>query len=390
MLIEEALQQSAGGALTIDLGALASNYRQLAVRCRPAVAAAVIKADAYGLGARRVAGALEAAGCEHFFVAHLAEALDVRPVLEAGTKVYVLNGLQPGGEATCAAAGIVPVLNSLEQAELWRDLARDLDRPLPAALQIDSGMSRLGLSPEDVEVLAKDTGFFECVPMALVMSHLACSDEPGHPANVEQARRFATLAGRVPVAPRSLANSGGAFLGAVFYGDVVRLGVSLYGAAPNAERSNPMAPVARLDARVIQVRDIPAGQGVGYGLTHSRPSPSRIATIAVGYADGWPRVLSNVGAVYYQGQRLPIAGRVSMDSITLDVSALAERGLTLKLGDLVELLGPHQTLEDVARDAGTIPYEILTSLGRRYHRTYLEDPDMQNLSVSSRHAEAWS
>jgi alanine racemase len=296
MLMEEALQQSAGAALTIDLMALASNYRQLAVRSRHAVAAAVIKADAYGLDARRVAGALEAAGCQHFFVAHLAEAQDVRPVLATGTKVYVLNGLQPGGEAACAAAGIIPVLNSLEQAGLWRDLARELDRPLPAAVQIDSGMSRLGLSPEDVEVLATDAGFFERVPMALVMSHLACSDEPGHPANVEQARRFAVLADRLPVAPRSLANSGGVFLGAAFHGDIVRLGVSLYGAAPNAERPNPMAPVARLDARVIQVRDIPAGQGVGYGLTHSRPSPSRIATIAVGYADGWPRALSNVGA----------------------------------------------------------------------------------------------
>jgi alanine racemase len=374
MLTDEASRRSAGACLSIDLAALATNYGILAQRVAPATAAAVVKADAYGLGARPVARVLEAAGCQHFLVAHLGEGLDLKPTLAADSKVYVLNGLQPGGEAVCAAAGVIPVLNSLEQAWLWRDLTLELGRPLSAAIQIDSGMSRLGLPPEDVETLAADADFFQRVPMALVMSHLACSDEPGHPANVDQARRFATLADRLPAAPRSLANSGGVFLGADFHGDLARLGVCLYGAAPNGDRPNPMRPVVRLDARVIQVREIAAGQGVGYGLTHSRPSASRIATIALGYADGWPRDLSNVGAAYYQGVRLPIAGRVSMDSITLDVSALVEMGLTLRLGDLVELLGPYQSLEDVARDAGTIPYEILTNLGHRYHRTYLEGP----------------
>ncbi len=368
--------EASGAGLTIDLGALAANYRHLSGLCAPATASAVLKADAYGLGARPVAGTLEAEGCEHFFVAHLGEALELKPVLAPRSKLYVLNGLQPGGEAACAAAGIVPVLNSLEQAWRWRDRALELARPLPAALQIDSGMARLGLPPPDVEKLAADSGFFDLVPLALVMSHLACSDEPDRQSNLDQAGRFAALANQFPTTLRSLANSGGVFLGGGFHGQMVRLGVSLYGAAPNNDRPNPMRPVVSLAARVIQVRDVAPGQGVGYGLTDPDPSPRRLATIAVGYADGWPRALSHAGAAYFNGVRLPIVGRVSMDSIILDITGLSAGGVGLVLGDEVELLGPHQTLEDVALAAGTIPYEILTGLSRRYHRTYLERPTM--------------
>jgi alanine racemase len=203
------------------------------------------------------------------------------------------------------------------------------------------------------------------------MSHLACADEAGHEANLRQAEIFARVARTLPAAPRSLANSGGAFLPPAFHHDLVRVGVALYGAAPTVGHPNPMRPVVRLHARVLQVRAAAPGQGVGYGLTYARSSPGRLATIGVGYADGWPRALSNRGAVYFQGVRLPIAGRVSMDSLTLDVSALADQGIEIHPGDEVELLGDHQTLEAVADDAGTIPYEILTALGRRYHRVYL-------------------
>lgn len=374
MMNGQILDIAAGGRLTVDLGALAANYRQLARRAAPARTAAVVKADAYGLGALKVAPALEAAGCEDFFVAHLSEALALRPALRPASRLYVLNGLQPGAEAACAAAGVTPVLNGLEQAWCWRDLAAALGRPLPAAVQVDSGMSRLGLSPAEVDRLADEPGFFAHVPAALVMSHLACSDEPGRASNDDQRRAFHALAGRLPPAPLSLANSGGVFLGAVFHGDLVRPGVALYGAAPSIGRPNPMAPAVRLHARVIQVREVAAGQGVGYGLTYARDAPGRIATVAVGYADGWPRSLSNRGAAFFGGVRLPIAGRVSMDSMTLDVTALARRGARLGLGDEVELLGPHQTLEEVAEQAGTIAYEILTNLGRRYRRDYLEAP----------------
>jgi alanine racemase len=291
---------AAGGRMTIDLSILVENYRILARRAAPAAAAAVVKADAYGLGARRVARALEAAGCSLFFVAHLMEALELKPALAPTSTVYILGGLQPGGEATCAASGATPVLNSLEQAWRWRDTALELGQPLSAALQIDSGMSRLGLSLAEVDALASEESFFRWVSLDLVMSHLACADEPQSVSNREQAERFAALASRLPPARRSLANSGGVHLGDSFHQDMVRLGVCLYGAAPNGERPNPMQARGGLDARVIQVREVAAGQGVGYGLTYRREAPTRIATLAVGYADGWPRALSNVGAAYYQ------------------------------------------------------------------------------------------
>ena len=203
------------------------------------------------------------------------------------------------------------------------------------------------------------------------MSQLACADEPDHDANAAQLQCFLDLAGRLPAAPLSLANSGGAFLPPAFHHDLVRPGVSLYGVGPHMNGPNPMQPVVRLDARVVQVRTVPSGTGVGYGLTFTAPRPTRLATIAIGYADGWPRRLGNRGAAYFQGVRLPIAGRISMDTISLDVTALPEAAL--RLGDYVELLGEHQGLEQVAADADTIAYEILTNLGRRYHRIYLDD-----------------
>lgn len=372
-MVNDTSSDMAGGHLRVDLGALAANYRRMANKISPSSAAAVVKADAYGLGAGPVCDALAKAGCRDFFVAHLEEALAVRATLADDARLYVLNGLMPGTEAACATAGVVPVLNSLEQASRWRDLARDLDRPLAAALQLDTGMARLGLSPDAAAAIAGDAMFFHHVPVDLVMSHLACSDEPERASNADQARVFAAMADLLPRARRSLASSGGAFLPRDYHGDLVRLGLCLYGAAPR-EGVGPLAPVVSLDARVIQVRSVRAGEGVGYGLTFHRDAPGAIATIGVGYGDGWPRALSNKGAAYYRGHRLPIAGRVSMDSITLDVTGLVERGIHLGAGDTVELLGPHQSLEAVAHEAGTIAYEILTNLGRRYRRTYLETP----------------
>jgi len=363
----------AGARLTIDLAAVAANYRRLA-RVASGRVGAVVKADAYGLGAAEIAIVLQAQGCEDFFVAHLLEALALKPRLAAHTRIFVLNGLQPAAEARCAAVGATPVLNSLEQAGRWRDLAAAQGRPLPAALQIDTGMTRLGLSCDHLEALAADPSFFLHVPLALVMSHLACSDDPQHRSNQEQLRAFETAAARLPPAPRSLANSSAMFLPPPFHGDLARPGVALYGVSPVRSQANPMTPAIRLEARVIQVRDVAPGRGVGYGLSYARRTPGQIATIAIGYGDGWPRRLSNIGAAYFEGVRLPIAGRVSMDSITLDASRLYEAGLALQLGDYVELIGPHQSLEEVAEQAGTIPYEILTGLGRRYHRVYLAHP----------------
>lgn len=371
----------AGARLTIDLAALRANYRLIAARAAPARAAAVVKADAYGLGAEQVVAALAAEGCRDFFVAHLAEALALKPSLPAEARVYVLNGLPPGAEALCAGAGVAPVLNSWEQAMAWRALAAARPGPSPAALQVDSGMSRLGLSPQDVARLAQDRAFFEQVEVTLLMSHLACADVPGAPANREQLARFEALAGLLPPIPRSLANSGGCFGAPALRGDVVRPGLALYGAAPIAGEPNPMSPVVRLDARVIQVRTIQPGTGVGYGLTFVAREPRRIATVSLGYADGWPRRLGGRGAAFFDGVRLPIVGRVSMDSMGLDVTALPEGALAP--GAFVELIGRHQSLDDVAADADTVAYEILTGLGRRYARAYVNQAKTKRLEVSA-------
>jgi len=372
--VEEALRSDAfdayaGARLTIDLDAIVANYLAIAARVAPARTAAVVKADAYGLGATKVAAALADAGCRDFFVAMLGEALELGPTLPAEARLYVLNGLPPGAEQACAQAGLRPVLNSLAQARRWAQAARAAGRRLPAAVQVDSGMSRLGLSAEDVEQLAADRGFFADVDVALVMSHLACADTPDAPANARQLSTFNALAERLaPGAPRSLANSGGSFASAAFHGDLVRPGIALYGGDPLAQGGSGLRDVVTLEVRVVQVRTVPAGAGVGYGLTYVAGEERRIATLGMGYADGWPRRLGGKAAAYWRGVRLPIVGRISMDSIGLDVTELADGELAE--GDLVELIGPHQPLQAVADMAETITYEILTSLGRRFERVY--------------------
>ncbi|WP_429098071.1 alanine racemase [Aminobacter sp. BE322] len=361
--------RAACGVLTIDLGALVANYEQLCRRTAPAKAAAVVKADAYGLGVAHVAPVLYDAGCRDFFVAHFIEALRLKPYLRSDARILVLNGLLPGSEGDCADIGIVPVLNSLEQVANWSATARARNTTLPAALQVDTGMSRLGLEPDEVDALLAEPARLAGIHIDIVMSHLACGDEPAHAANARQLGRMRAVRERFADAKLSFANSAGIFLGDDFRGDLARPGIALYGGAPLAGHDNPMRPVVRLDVRVVQTRTVPAGAEIGYGASFVAGSEMRLATIAAGYADGLPRHLSNSGAAFLGGVRLPIVGRVSMDSIILDVTAL-EPG-TLKLGSLVELIGPHQPLEAIAADAGTISYEILTSLGRRYDRRYL-------------------
>jgi alanine racemase len=358
------MQSAAGAVLRIDLDALVDNYCLIQRRAAPAAVAGVVKANGYGLGAAPVAQALMQAGCRHFFVAHLSEAVTLKPVLRADMALFVLNGLQPGAEAECAILGAIPVLNALDQIDRWSATARSLGRTLPAALQVDSGMSRLGLPPEELETLVADRQRLKGIAVQLVMSHLACADDPHGDFNRHQLARFEAFARQFPGVPRSLDNSGGAFLERGHF-DLVRAGIALYGGAPQ-NTPNPMQPVVSLEARIAQLRTVPAETAVGYGLTHRCDRPARIATIPVGYADGWPRHLSNKGSAFIGGIRVPIVGRVSMDSITLDVTAVPD-GL-LYPGAPVELLGPHQSIDDVATDAGTISYEILTQLGSRYQR----------------------
>lgn len=351
----------AGGVLTVDLDAIASNWRTLKARVAPVEVAAVVKANAYGVGVTPVVRALGAAGCKTFFVATLDEALEVKAALGAPQRrIFALNPPPARPEAT-AAAGIVPVLCTIEQVRAW-------PAGEPAALKIDTGMSRRGLTSGELDTLAADAALIRGLNLVLVMSHLACAEIPDHPLNERQRTAFAAARGRFPTVPGSLANSSGAFLPASYHFDLVRAGAALYGINPTPGRANPMRPVVQLNARIVQVRDVDAGTTVGYGATHRFARPSRVATVAVGYADGYPRSLSNRGFGYIGGVRVPLVGRVSMDLASFDVTDVPAAQLTHE--GFIELIGPHVTVDDVADAASTIGYEILTNLGRRYHRRY--------------------
>ncbi len=358
----------AAGVLTVNLGALTRNYEALNSQLAPARAAAVVKADAYGLGVERVATALFNAGCRKFFVALLPEALSLRDLIDDKAQIFVLNGLLPGTEAICARSGVIPVLNSLDQIKAWSALAQTNDATLPAALQVDTGMARLGLSAHDLQRLKDDPSLLKDIRLLYLMSHLASADEPNNPQNSDQLSELRALAASFPDVGWSLSNSGGIFLGSEFHGSLARPGLALYGCSPNPDADNQISPVVRLDVRVIQTREIPQGTKVGYNGSYIAPKDLRLATIAAGYADGLPQSLSNRGAAFFGDTRLPIVGRVSMDTTILDISSLPQG--TLTCGSLVELIGPHQSVEMLAADAGTIPYEILTRIGRRYRRHY--------------------
>ncbi len=358
---------AAGAILTIDLGAIRENYRRLKAQLGDVPCAGVVKADAYGLGASQVAGALMAEGCDVFFVAHLAEGVALREALGVKPAIHVLNGMPPGSEPEAVAAQLSAVINSVDQLVAWREAARRAGQKLPAAIQVDSGMSRLGMAPDDVERVAADPHAFAGIDITFVMSHLACADEPEHPANERQRLEFERLRKLLPPAPASLANSSGIFLGPCYHFDLARPGAALYGINPTPARPNPMLPTVRLEAKVIQTRSVASGAGVGYGHTFHATMPLTAATISLGYADGWHRRAAS--AAWFERVRLPFLGRVSMDSIILDISALPPG--RLDEGDLVELLGPSQSVDDAAGHAGTIGYEILTSFGHRFHRRYI-------------------
>lgn len=363
--------------LRIDLDALCANWRKLGGLAPAAECAAVVKANAYGLGAVKVGPALWAAGCRRFFVAHSTEALALRAALPDAT-IHILHGPASGAETELAEAGLAPVLSTPGQVAAWCATAKRLERRLPAALHIDTGMNRLGLSPAEAKTLLDAPSAFDGIELEFVMSHLACADEPEHPLNTAQRDRFASWRQRFPRLKGSLANSAGIFLGAEYHHDLLRPGIVLYGSNPFAPSAGSrhaaarMAEVVHLEGKILQVRSVDRGESVGYGAGHIVEKPSRIATVAVGYADGFSRALSGRGSAAIRGRqghvRVPIAGRVSMDLITLDVSALGEGecwpGMT------VSLLGGGIDIDAQAKAAGTIAYELLTQLGSRYHRIY--------------------
>ncbi len=360
----------AGAVLTVDLDAIAGNWKRMKACFHGGEVAGVVKADAYGTGAERVAPALWNAGCRTFFVALVEEAVAVREALP-DAEIHVLGGCLPGAEQTFEAFRLVPVLNGLGDIERWSAHCRSRGTPRPADVHVDTGMSRLGLSPEELDTLADEPDRLRGIDVRLVMSHLACADEPGHEANGRQLAAFRHARERLPMGRASFANSAGILLGPDYHYDLARPGIALYGGAPLSPMPFELAQVVRLQAKILQVREIDSPQTVGYGATHRAAGPTRIATIAVGYADGYLRSASGRGSAIVGGMPVPIVGRVSMDLITLDVTEVPER--EAHPGTVVDLIGPGLGIDQVATAAGTISYEILTGLGRRYHRVYQGD-----------------
>ena len=357
--------ERSGAVMTIDLNAIVSNWRALATISAPSRCAAVVKADAYGLGAVEVSKALESAGCRDFFVAHLEEGMAIRRALATDTRIFVLNGTPCGTHDDFVAAALVPVINTREELSQWSRHARAVEKVLPVAIHVDSGMTRLGLSDRDIELVAGQR-FFKPISIELVLSHLACADQPNHPMNERQRITFDRLRARLPAAAASLANSSGIFLGSPYHLDIVRPGAALFGINPTPNYPNPMRNVVCVRARVIQVSDVEPHTGVGYGHIVHTKRWSRLATISLGYADGWPR--NAAGTAIFRGQKMPFVGRVSMDSIVVDVTDCPEPP---GRDDFVEIIGCQQTLDDVGASAGTIGYEILTRLGSRFSRCYI-------------------
>ncbi len=355
--------------LAIDLGAVAKNWQQLAETAAPAETSAVVKADAYGIGIEPAVAALSIAGCRTFFVALPEEGRRVRATAPEAV-VYVLNGFFPDWTEAFRDADLRPVLNTFASVEAWAAHAPGA----PSALQVDTGMNRLGLSLHEALELARRPDLVAATSPRLLMSHLACADDPENPMNRAQLALFRELRAQFPKLPASLANSAGIHLGADFLFDLARPGIALYGAEFARDRL-PLSTVVTATARILQVREASAGEPLGYGAAKHLERDTRIAVLSAGYADGYHRLAGSSdakagAAVSVRGQPAPLLGRVSMDLIAVDVTDIAG----VMEGDWVELFGPNAPIDDAARAAGTIGYELLTGLSRRAERRYLNPP----------------
>ncbi|MBZ6076898.1 alanine racemase [Microvirga puerhi] len=375
-----ASESAAGGLLHIDLDALASNWRCLRDAAGGAEASAVVKANAYGTGIEKAVPALARAGCRTFFVAHVSEAVRTRAVAPDAT-IYVLNGLLPGSCAAYATSNLRPVLGSLEEIMEWAAFSRAEGRRFPAAIHVDTGMNRLGLTVREGLALPIRSELKDFEP-SLLMSHFASAEEQDNPVNGQQIKAFTAVRNMLPDVPASLANSSGIFLREKPHFDLVRPGYALYGGNPTPDEENPMRPVVGLEGRIVQLRWIEAGETVGYSGRWTARDKRRIATVSVGYADGYSRSASargQSGEATLSGMAIvasrlcPFAGTISMDLLAVDVTDVPEGDIAR--GVPVTLIGGALTIDEVGRRAGTIGYEILTSLGARYRRTYREAQD---------------
>jgi len=362
-----------GGRLTIDLEAIAENWTFLKNKLSPEVeCSAVVKADAYGTGQFRVAPALFETGCRTFFVAVPTEAIELRQILPEAV-IYALDGLFPQTGALLLEHDIRPVLGSIEELLEWAGLCKSAGRSFDAAVHVDTGMHRLGLSPAEFSAILNDPSQLGPFRPSLLMSHLACGPTPENPMNRRQLQLFREITEPFAHIPRSLANSAGVLMGTDYHFDLVRPGIALYGGVAIETEPNPMRPVAKVEARIMLVRDVPEGDTIGYDARFTAPKPLRNAIVAAGYADGLIRRAGSTdqrpgGFGMIGGHRVPILGRISMDMIALDVTDVPED--LLQRGAFVEMLGPAVAAADLAAYADTIDYEYLTSFGRRFQRVY--------------------
>lgn len=368
---EHASPSAATTRLSVDLGALADNWRKMRDLSGSARCGAAVKANGYGTGADRVAPRLAREGCRDFFVADANEGAALRPLLP-DARIYVLNGVFEGSFAQTLAHDLIPIINSPEQAGFWCTNADGR----AYALHIDTGMNRMGLTPEQAAAHSQSSA----PPPCLVMSHFACADDPGHPLNTRQIKLFDSVRSCFPGIEASLANSGGIFLGAAVHHDLTRPGIALYGGEPVSDMPNRMRTVVTAQTRVLVIRSAKTGESVSYGAAHNCTRDSRIAVCGVGYADGFHRSASGAGVPLrsavpqgaygaINGVRVPVVGKITMDLTMFDVTDLPEDAVNT--GDWIELLGPTISVEEAARAAGTISYELLTSLGRRHARSYV-------------------
>ncbi len=363
--------------LTVNLDALAENWRFLdSLSGKDVETAAVIKANAYGLGIEQVAPALAKAGCRTFYVAIEEEGLRTRNVVD-DAQIFILNGIHPDAAKKTAAQRVSPVISSRPQLNFWAKYSKP---GTPCAIHIDTGMNRLGLSASDVDALLEDQSSLGNLVPEFVMSHLACADDPEHPKNREQLSSFEKLSSKFPGIKRSFANSAGVFLGADYHFEQTRPGIALYGAEAVNNVPNPMKPVVFAAVRILQIRTASKGKTVGYGASCTLKRPTKIAIASVGYADGFHRAMSgsgvplrgdgSSGGLGAIGNHLvPVIGRLSMDLTAFDVSDVPDN--ELEQSEWIELFGNRISIDDAARNCGTIGYELLTSLGSRYKRNYL-------------------
>ncbi len=365
------------GVLTISLSALQDNYRHMKKCSGAAEAAAVVKADAYGIGLAAVAPALAAAGCTSFFVAQAHEAFALRDLLsradseiDSEADIYVLNGLPRGAAPDFAASRLRPCLISLDQIRAWQSHCL-AEGSQPACLFVDTGFNRLGLSALDIADLAEDHALFEGWKLSLIASHLACAEDTTHPMNRAQLERFRLVLKQLPDAPASLANSGGTLMGAAYHLDMTRIGISLYGGAPSGQPADALSPVASLQAPILQIRQLSVGDTLGYGASFTASEDVTIGLVSAGYGDGLMRRLGDQTPartkLFIHGKPAHLLGRVSMDSLAIDLTNFEKLP---EIGDLVEIFGTNQSVDQLAIDGHTISYELLTQLGNRYKRIY--------------------